>query len=197
VSQPFDRSATAGRPGDLDEELKEFWVEDPFRINWENNLSSYERNRAFLNLEGKNFLEISFLTGADSDGDGRSVVAADLEGDGKLDLIVRQTGGGPLLIFENKIPAGNYLSVVLRGRESNKSGIGARLTARVGNRKIPRDLFPVNSYRSQAANCVHFGLGEADKVDQLTIRWPSGKTQVLENIEGNRRLIIEETSAPE
>ena len=75
MSQPFDRAATADCPGDPDSSLGEFWVKDPFQINWENNLSSYERNRAFLNLGGKHFLEISLLTSADSDGDARACVA--------------------------------------------------------------------------------------------------------------------------
>ena len=90
MSQPFDRSATCEQPGEIDPKLGEFWVKDPFQINFENNLSSYERNRAFLNIGGRDFLEISRLTGADSDGDGRAAVAADLRGTGQLDLIVRR-----------------------------------------------------------------------------------------------------------
>ena len=179
-------------PGELDTDLGEFWVEDPFKINWENNLSSYERNRAFLNLGGKEFLEISRLTGADSDGDGRSVVAADLDGDGREELIVRQSGGGPLKIFANRFPAGNWVEISLRGSPSNHRGIGARLVAEVGQRRIARDQFPVNSYRSQANNRVHFGLGEAEQIDRLTIRWPSGKIQTLKNVRKNQHIFIKE-----
>ena len=192
MSQPFDRSATCEQPGKIDPELGEFWVEDPFQINFENNLSSYERNRVFLNVGGKGFLEISRLTGADSDGDGRGVVAADLRGTGQMDLIVRQSGGGPLLIFENDFPSGNFLDVRLVGKESNRLGIGARLVAKIGSRQLFRDQFPVNSYRSQAANRVHFGIGSAETVDELIIRWPSGKTQAIQNIRSNQHLVIAE-----
>jgi len=192
VSQPFDRSATCEQPGEIDPKLGEFWVKDPFQINFENNLSSYERNRAFLNVNGKGFLEISHLTGADSDGDGRAVVAADLRGTGQMDLIVRQTGGAPLRIYENQFPGGNYLDVRLKGTPSNRLGIGARLEARIGDRKIYRDQFPVNSYRSQAPNRVHFGIGQAEKIDELIIRWPSGKTQTLRDIRHNQHLVITE-----
>ncbi|MCX8240491.1 MAG: CRTAC1 family protein [Akkermansiaceae bacterium] len=192
MSQPFDRSATCEQPGEIDPKLGEFWVKDPFQINFENNLSSYERNRAFLNVNGKGFLEISHLTGADSDGDGRAVVAADLRGTGQMDLIVRQTGGAPLRIYENQFPGGNYLDVRLKGTPSNRLGIGARLEARIGDRKIYRDQFPVNSYRSQAPNRVHFGIGQAEKIDELIIRWPSGKTQTLRDIRHNQHLVITE-----
>lgn len=196
MSQPYDRSATASRPGALDPDLGEFWVEDPFQINWENNLSSYERNRAFLNVDGKSFLEISHLTGADSDGDARACVAADLDGDGREELIVRQSGGGPLQIYQNNFPAGNWVEVVLRGTESNRQGIGARLVAETGGRRIARDQFPVNSYRSQASNRVHFGIGTATAVERLTIRWPSGTTQVVHNLELGKSHFLVETSSP-
>ena len=192
MSQPFDRSATCAAPGELDESLGEFWVEDPFQINFENNLSSYERNRAFLNLGGEEFLEISHLTGADSDGDGRAVVAADLNADGAEELIVRQTGGGPLMIFENQFPCGNWVEIRLRGTTSNRFGIGARLIAEVGDRKLVRDQFPVNSYRSQASNRVHFGIGDAEQIDRLTVQWPSGETHVTQNVPHGQVLLLTE-----
>ena len=195
MSQPFDRSATASQPGTLDPELGEFWVDDPFQINWENNLSSYERNRAFLNAGGKGFLEISHLTGADSDGDGRACVAADLDGDGREELLVRQAGGGTLQIYENHFPAGNWVEVILQGTRSNRQGIGARLVAEAGGRRIPRDQFPVNSYRSQASNRVHFGVGTATALDRLTIQWPSGVTQIVNNLDlGKIHRIVETPS---
>ena len=145
-------------------------------------------------MGGESFLEISHLTGADSDGDARACVAADLEGDGREELIVRQTGGGAVLIFENRFPAGNWVAVRLRGTTSNRHGIGARLVAEVGGRLIVRHQFPVNSYRSQASNSIHFGLGSAKQVDRLTIRWPSGHIQVIENLEIKKLHYISESS---
>ncbi len=106
-------------------------------------------------------------------------------------LIVRQSGGS-LLIFENNFPNGNFLDVRLVGKESNRLGIGARLVAKIGGRQLFRDQFPVNSYRSQAPNRVHFGIGSAESVDELIIRWPSGKTQAIQNIRSNQHLVISE-----
>src|SRR5712692_7982224 len=114
----------------MDASLREFWVGNSWQIvALGHNLSAFERKRAFLNVKGQDFLDISHLTGADSDGDGRSVVAADFRNVGMLDLIVRQAGGGPLLLFENRLPRKNYLMVSLRGQTSNRQGVGARLTA--------------------------------------------------------------------
>jgi hypothetical protein len=180
-------------PGTLDKSLGEFWVNSPWQIATDNrNLSAFERNRAFLNVKGENFLDISQLTGADSDGDGRAVVAVDLRNVGMLDLIVRQAGGGPLKVYENRLPRRGYLEVTLRGQVSNRQGIGARLTAMVNGKQLVREMFPANSYLSQSPNIVHFGLAESDRVEKLTIRWPSGKVQELKNIKGNCHIVVDE-----
>jgi hypothetical protein len=53
-------------------------------------------------------------------------------------------------------------------------------------------MYPLNSFRSQMPNIVHFGLGDAEQVDRLTIRWPSGKVQELTNLPTDRHIIIDE-----
>src|SRR5262249_54569679 len=187
-------------PAQLDSTLGEFWVNNPWDIiRHGHNLSSYERKRCYLNVRGQNFLDISFLTGADNDGDGRCVVAADFRNDGRMDLLVRQNSGGAVLLYENNFPQRNYLKVSLRGRvtpgtvpTSNRQGIGARLVAQVGDRQIVRELYPINSFRSQAPLFAHFGLGEATRMDRLTIRWPSGKVQELTNLTANTHIVADE-----
>ncbi len=178
---------------ELDRSLGEFWVESPWEIfNKGRNLSAYERKRVYWNVHGGNFLDISHLTGADGDGDGRCVVAGDFRNNGQLDLVVRQAGGGPLLLYENHFPPRHYLEVSLRGRRSNRLGIGARLTAVAGGRPVVRELYPLNSLVSQMPSVVHFGLGEATKVDRLTIRWPSGKVQELTDLAADRHIVVDE-----
>ncbi len=180
-------------PGVVDKSIGEFWVNDSWDIVREgHNLSAYERKRAFLNVQGKEFLDISYLTGADSDGDGRAVVAGDFRNDGRLDLVVRQVGGGPVLFFENQFPKAHYLTVSLRGKTSNRLGIGARLIATVGGRNLTREVYPHNSFRSQMPSRVHFGLGEATRIDRLTVRWPSGVVQNLDDLPADRHVVITE-----
>jgi hypothetical protein len=193
VSQPFQQGAEIPLPGKLDKDLGEFWSSNPWSVVKDgNNLSAFERKRVFLNVKGQDFLDISHLTGADNDGDGRSVVAADFRNIGMPDLIVRQAGGGPLILYENRLPRKHYLMVTLRGRQSNRQGIGARLTATVGGRQIVRELFPANGYRSQAPNQIHFGLADDTTVDTLTIRWPAGKVQVLTGLAADRHIVVDE-----
>src|SRR5262249_24686503 len=174
--------------------LGEWWVENPWDIIAKgHNLSCYERKRAYLNVGGRNFLQISHLTGADGDGDGPCIVAGDFRNTGQLDLVLRQVRGTPLLRYENHFPRRHYLKVSLRGRRGNRLGVGARLVATLpDSRKLVREMYPVNSFRSQMPNIVHFGLGDATRVKQLTIRWPSGEEQVLRDIEGDRHIVAEE-----
>jgi hypothetical protein len=180
-------------------------VDNPWDIiRHGHNLSCFERNRAYLNVRGGAFVDISHLTGADSDGDGRSVVAGDFRNNGQLDLVVRQAGGGSLLLYENRFPRRHYLEVSLRGGQSNRQGIGARLTATVGGtppagqtspgrpRSLVRELYPLNSFRSQMPNVVHFGLGDATRVDRLTICWPSGRVQELTGVAADRHIVVDE-----
>jgi enediyne biosynthesis protein E4 len=193
VSQPCNRSCDVPLPGQLDKSLREFWVNNPWEIvDKGHNLSAFERKRAFLNVKGEDFLDISHLTGADNDGDGRAVVAADFRNVGMMDIITRNAGGGALLLYENRLPRKHYLKVTLRGTRSNRQGIGARLTAMVKGQQLVRELFPANTYFSQAPNLVHFGLADAEVADSLTIRWPSGKVQVLKDIKGDRHVVVDE-----
>jgi hypothetical protein len=201
VSQPCTRGCDVKAPGTLDKSLGEFWVSNPWDVVKNgHNLSCFERKRTWMNVGGSDFLDVSFLTGADGDGDGRSVVAADLRNNGRQDLLVRQVGGGPLLLYENHFPQRHYLKVSLRGQagggpagaSSNRLGIGARLVAEVQGRRLVRELYPINSYRSQAPNLVHFGLADATKVERLTIRWPSGKVQVLRDVAADAHIVVDE-----
>ncbi len=58
--------------------------------------------------------------------------------------------------------------------------------------KLVREMFPINSYRSQAPARLHFGLGDTSKIKSLSIRWPSGKVQEFLDLEGNRHVVITE-----
>jgi len=192
-------------PRKADPSLKEWWTENEFDIVKKgHNLSAYERKRVFLNVKGpdggRNFVEVSGVSGADNEGDGRCVVAGDFRHAGQLDLVLRQSGGGPVVLYENRFPRRHYLEVSLRGamkeyepgRRSNRLGVGARLTAVVNGQPLVRELYPLNSFRSQMPNVVHFGLGDAERVERLTILWPSGLRQELTDLAGDRHIVVDE-----
>lgn len=192
MSQPTQRNCNVARPGKTDEELNEFWVGNPFEIFMSENLSSFERNRLFLNNGRGNFLDVSYPAGVDADSDGRSSVPVDFDNNGTMDLLLRQAGGGPLVLLRNDFPAARFLKVTLRGTESNRQGIGARLVLTAGDLQQTREVFPVNTYRSQRSLTAHFGLGDHSLVDQLAIRWPSGRIQQLADIPADQHVVVTE-----
>ncbi len=193
VAQPLNRSAIVPPPGEVDDSVGEFWLGNPWLFHdSKKNLSAYERNRLFLNHRGERFLDVSHLTGADSDGDGRSTAVADLNGDGMPEVLVRQVGGGSFLLYENQFPRKHYLRVSLRGTRSNSLGVGARLVAEVAGQRLVRELYPASTFLSQNPNHVSFGLGDATVVDRLVIRWPSGLEQPLTNIAADQHIEVTE-----
>ena len=193
MSQPHDRLSQLDAIGEIDEEAGEFWVKNPFEMpTARENLSAFERNRTFLNLDGNSFIDVSFASGADIDSDSRSVVAADFNLDGATDLLVGSVGGGSLRLFLNRFPKANYSRIRLEGSESNRAGIGARLTATVGAQKLVRDLFAHNGFMGQGPAEIIFGLGDATAIDRLEVRWPSGKTQVYDNLAANKYFLLKE-----
>lgn len=193
VSQPLDRYGQIEALGELDVEAGEFWVENPFMMmGIRANLSSYERNRTFLNIDGKSFIDVSFASAADLDSDSRSVIAADFNRDGATDLLVSSVGGGPLRLFLNRFPKQNSVQIELVGTKSNRAAIGARLIAHVGSRQIVRDVFPANGFMGQGPVEISLGLGSAKRIDRLEVRWPSGKTEQFTDLPAGGRLRIVE-----
>ncbi len=193
MSQPLDQDADHSPPGPVDKSTGEFWMRNPWHTGDEN-LSAYERNQVALNLGGQGFLDVSHLTGADSDSDSRGVAAGDFNNDGMPDLIVRSSGGGPIRLFQNRWPQTSWLRLSLRGHQSNSRGIGARIRVECGGQTQWRELFPECSFVAQSPAEVHFGLGTTTKIDRITVFWPSGIEQQFEDVPASQHLIIDEHS---
>ena len=183
MSQPLDRSYKFKPLGKIDSAAGEFWTNTFEMPQQRDNLSAYETNCLFLNVDGKRFLDASFASQANIDSDSRSVMVGDFNGDRVPDLLVGSVGGGPLRLFLNQFPAGNHrVEVRLKGVESNSSAIGARAIAEAEGKTIVRDLFAPNGFMGQGPARLDIGVGTADRIDKLTIRWPTGKQQVFKDL---------------
>ena len=128
-----------------------------------------------------------------------TVSFGDYDLDGFLDVMFG-SGGGKGLYRNSGVPqaagpegaenhGNHYLRVELAGVESNRSGIGARLTATSGDLVQAREIFGGRGYE-QDELVAHFGLGAREKVDQLEIRWPSGRVDVLTDVPVDRKIRI-------
>jgi hypothetical protein len=195
VTRPLDRECLLPERGDVDRERGEFWVANPFMMpEAGHNLSAHERNRLYLNVGGQGFIDASRFSAADIDSDSRSVVAADFDRDGWTDLLVGNVGGGPLRLFLNRfsVPGNRRVLLDLVGTTSNRSAIGARATVECGGQRIFRDRFAPNGFMGMGPPELLVGVGQAERIDRLSVRWPTGKVQEFTDLPVDARLTIVE-----
>ncbi len=131
---------------------------------------------------------------------GRASATADFDRDGDLDLAVGHHHK-PAAVLENRTAGrGNAIGFVLIGRESNRSAIGARVTcvmeAAGAERRLVREIIGGGSYLSADSRDVLVGLGPAERVKELQIRWPSGRCGRFENIEAGGYWLLREGEPP-
>jgi hypothetical protein len=148
-------------------------------------------NRVFHNSGGK-FTDVSTTAGEDFAVARlhRGVVFADFDRDGRVDVAVTAIGA-PIELWWNRSPRLQWLQLRLRGRRSNRSGIGAQVTCKSGARTQTRFVNNSVGYASSSDLTVHFGLG-TDRSATVDIRWPSGTVQQLRNVAANQRLDVVE-----
>ena len=154
-----------------------------------------EPNLAFRNLGDLRFKDTGKAWGLDHNGMSFAAAHADLDGDGNLDLIVANLGE-PVSIYRNHgTPDNNRAVVKLHGAGANTFGIGATVTVEAGGQSQLRELIPYRGYLSSNEPMLHFGLGEASRIDSLRVRWPDGKEQEFTDLEANRVFTITEPGA--
>jgi len=126
---------------------------------------------------------------------GRGACFADYDNDGYVDAFIVVLGGKGILLHA-KPPAGSarnhWLTLKLTGTKSNRDGFGARIEAVAGDLRQMVENVPQSGYLSQNDPRPHFGLGSHTQVDRLTIHWPSGTVQTLENVKADQILPITE-----
>jgi hypothetical protein len=129
---------------------------------------------------------------------GRGSAYADLDGDGDLDVVLTQTGGAPLVLRNDQALGHHWLRLKLVGDPAagtNRDAVGARVELTAGGLTQSRTVMPSRSYLSQSELPVTFGLGEADAVERLVVRWPGGGTQEVAVPAVDRLMVIEQQTA--
>jgi hypothetical protein len=129
-------------------------------------------------------------------GSGKGFVVFDYDADGDQDVFITNNAGSPVLYRNNGGNANAWLDVRLSGTQSQRQGVGARVTAQVaaGGTVQHRDMHCNNNFMSQNETVAHFGLGAGvSAVHELTVTWPvSGLVQVCNDVPANQRLNVVE-----
>ncbi len=153
-----------------------------------------QRKVVYRNMANGRFVDVTERLGppASTPKAGRGTAFGDIDNDGDIDIVVNNVHDAPDL-FRTDTRAGNrWLLVKLVGTTSNRSAIGARVRAVIGDVTLVQEVRGGGSYISQNDLRVHFGLGAAKQVDRLEVRWPNGLEEVWENVESNQVLTLRE-----
>jgi len=125
-----------------------------------------------------------------------SVAVADYNNDGFPDIFIPIAGERHLaatsLLYKNRGNANHWITIQLIGTQSNRDGIGARITVRSGDKTQIREVITGTSYLAQTSPWPTFGLGASGNIDTLTVRWPSGIVQTFRDIPIDQKIIVKE-----
>lgn len=121
------------------------------------------------------------------------VVSTDVNNDGTMDIFVTNNNHGGNQLFINETEnENNWVKINAVGTESNRAGIGAKVTLEFDGKIQSDEIISGSSYSSQNSLILHFGIGEAEVVDKLTIRWPNGLVETYEQLSINTKHILVE-----
>jgi hypothetical protein len=142
----------------------------------------------FLNDGRAHFRESASTVGGDFNVPkvGRGLAYGDFDRDGDLDVLMT-TNNGRAYLFRNDVTSGNRsIRFHLAGTKSNRDGIGAVVRVTAGGVKQTRMVKSGSSYLSQSEMPLTFGLGRRDQVDEVTVQWPSGKSESFKNLSAGK-----------
>jgi hypothetical protein len=159
-----------------------------------------QRKLLYHNLHNGHFADVSFQAGPgiSEPSTSRGAAFGDFDNDGDVDVVVNTVNDYPQLLRCDSKLENNWIKVRTIGTKSNRSGIGARVrcvTHPAGETKAHQQIDEVRSgggFFSQNDLRVHFGLGKAEKVDLLEIRWPSGQVDTLKDVKVNQVIYVKE-----
>jgi hypothetical protein len=122
----------------------------------------------------------------------RGMAVGDLFNRGRLDLVIENLTGSPMILETQPDSSNHWISVALEGGSSNRMALNARVFVTTGGVRQMDEVRSGGSYLSQSDTRLHFGLGSASRVDKLEIRWPDGSSQVFQDVAADRFYQIRE-----
>jgi len=180
--------------------------ERPQEGSYARSFSGNERNRTFLQT-GDNFDDVSLVSGVDFREDGRGHVLFDFDQDGWLDIGLSSPTLSRFRILRNRIgelsqkEKSRSASLLLQGGArksdpqsdwSSRDAVGATVLVRVGDQKRLYQVSSGEGFSSQNSRWIHVGLGAAEKIDSIEIKWPSGKQTKHGEVSAGDRAVLDE-----
>ena len=140
----------------------------------------YRRPRlVYRNLGNGRFEDVSEMSGPGiaAEHSSRGAAFGDFDNDGAIDVLVMNMHEEPSLLRNNLKNDNHWVKLRLRGTESNRDAIGAMVVVQAGGRRTAEAVLSQSSFLSHSDLRLHFGLGASAQVEQITVRWPSGRVE--------------------
>lgn len=126
----------------------------------------------------------------------RGLAVGDLFNSGRLDIVIENLVGGPMILEAKADAANHWASFQLEGTPSNHLALNARVYVRSGGVRQMAEVLSGSSYLSQSDLRLHFGLGVSDHIEEVEVHWPDGKQQSFKDLPANRFYHLTEGGAP-
>jgi len=155
-------------------------------------------NQVLENRQRKKFVDVSKNCG---DGlqikqSSRGIAIDDLDGDGRLDVIVLNSREQPSILRNESKSMGSWVYLDLVGILCNRSAVGSRVVIVTGSRSQSLEVHSGRGYQSHFGSRLHFGLGDAARIDRIDIHWHGGSTETHRDLEVNALFLIKQGSQP-
>jgi hypothetical protein len=169
-------------------------VQDDIQL-LQNTVTYAERPLLFRNLGNGRFAEIGQRSGAPFSVErvSRGAAYGDFDNDGDLDILLTNNHGPAVLLRNDGGNAQAWLQVEVRGGHgANRDAIGALVTLQASGQTQRRWVRSGSSYLSESMRRLHFGLGHANRVERLVVRFPDGRVWERRDLPANQKLLVEE-----
>jgi hypothetical protein len=122
----------------------------------------------------------------------RGLAIGDLFNDGRMEAVVENLVGQPMILRPEGGPQNHWISLQLEGVKSNRLALNARVRATAGDLVQLGEVLSGGSYLSQHDLRIHFGLGSHERLDRAEVLWPDGKRETLTNLSADRFYVVRE-----
>ncbi len=154
-------------------------------------------NSLFANNRDGTFTDVAAAAGASFNVPAahRGAAFGDLNNDGRVDIVTNCLNGKPEILMNRSANSNHWLLINLVGTVSNRDGLGSRIKVTTKEGVQYNHATTSVGYGSSSDKRVHFGLGAANKVDQLEVTWLSGIKQTVANVAADQILTLREPAA--
>ena len=204
AAEGVDTRQYGSMPGVLDKNTE---VEGRGKVLRSHSFSGHETDSVFYNVDGKQFVDISGVSGMDSIADGRGFAYLDYDRDGWQDVVLVNSNAPQLELFRNRIgdsAKSGAIRVKFRGGNagaqpaagvSPRDGYGAHVLLKVNGHELLREHRCGDGFAAQNSATLLVGIGKAAAAEEVRVRWPSGKITAVGTVPAGSTVTVEEVGA--